>query len=371
MNYSLFTIHYSLFTLLLVVSTASAATYRVENVCRLKGQEQTMIRGYGIVSGLNATGDDPKAYGHTARAILSMLRISGLPGGTEKEVGSSRNNALVEVIVTIPETGGREGDLLDCTLLAVGNAKSIENGVLTTTMLMGPIPVGAENAEVYGMAWGPVTIEREVAKNVGKIKRGCRLTSEFKNPYIQDGTITLVINREFAAPRMARDIAQAINERFGPFDGEIATATHQNFVVVKVRDHHFANPIQFLADLMDVEILMVRPPVPRVVINERTETITIDEDVEVKPSLVTHREIVAEIRPPFPAGQQEVNPQQFVDIDTEMKYQQFTGGAGVNQKLKALQASLDAVRIPPRVFIDIIKNLQRQGAIIGDVIYVE
>jgi len=369
--YSLFTIHYSLFTIL-AFGTVDAATYRVENVCRVKGQEQTMIQGYGIVSGLNGTGDDPRAYDHTAHAILSMLSASGLAKGTERGVGTSRNNALVRVTVTIPETGGRDGDLYSCTVAAIGNARSLENGVLAVTALTGPIPTGPENDEVYGLAWGPITIEREAARNVGKIVNGCRLTDDFTNPYIKDGMITLVLNREFAGPRMAKDIAIAIND-FGikNGDGQIARATQQNFVVVTVREQHFANPMQFLADLMDVEITMERQPIPRVVINERSETITIDEGVEVKPCVVTHREIVAEIRPPVPLGEQEENPQQFVDIDTEIKYRQFQGEAVVNQKLKALQASLDAVRIPPRAFIDIVKNLQRQGAIIGEVVYVE
>ena len=361
-----------LFLFLFVVSTVSAATYRVENVCRIKGQERTTIRCYGIVSGLNGTGDDPKAYDHTAHAILSMLQASGLSKGTIKGIGTSRNNALVEVAVTIPESGGRDGDLLDCTVSSIGNAKSLENGVLSVTMLTGPIPTGPENDEVLGMAWGPITIEKEAAKNVGKVVKGCRLTGEFTNPYIKDGMITLVLNREFAGPRMAKDIAIAIND-FGKKngDGQIARATQQNFVVVTVREQHFANPMQFLADLMDVEITMERQPIPRVVINERAGTISIDEGVEVKPCVVTHPDIVAEIRPPVPMGEQEENPQQFVDIDTEMKYRQFQGEAVVNQKLKALQASLDAVRIPPRAIIDIIKNLQRQGAIIGEVVYVD
>ena len=359
-----------LVTILLFAFNADAATYRVENVCRIKGQEQTMIRGYGIVGGLNGTGDDPRAFGPTARAILNMLRASGLPGGTEREIGTSRNSALVEVIVTIPETGGRDGELLDCTVTAIGNARSLENGILFVTALTGPIPTGPENDDVYGIAWGPITLEREAARNVGKIVKGCRLTGDFTNPYIKDGTITLVINREFAGPRMARDIAEAINKRFEPEHGEVATAPNQNFVVVKVRDYLFANPIRFLADLVDVEIFMERPPVPRVVINERTETFTIDEGVEVKPCLVTHRDIVAEIRPPVPPGEEE-NPRQFVDIDTETKLRQFEGEAVVNQKLKSLQVSLDEVRVPARTFIDIIKNLQRQGAIVGDVVYVD
>ncbi len=362
-----------------ICSNISAATLRVENLVRIKGQEQTMIRGYGIVSGLNGTGDDPKSYGPSARAISRMLELSGLPSGKETElakkldIGTSKNNALVEVTVTIPATGGRDGDLLDCTVKSVGNAKSLEGGDLSATILISPIPVNLENEEPRGLAWGPLTIEKEIAKNVAKIKRGCRLTGNFVNPYILDGTITLVLNREYAMPRMARTIAEKINNDVGKKIGnqEIARAPHQNYVTVKMRDVDFADPLPFLADLMDVEINLDRPIIPRVVINERVGIISIDEGVEVKPIVLTHKNIVAEIRPPVQPPGQEINPQQFVDVDTEMKYRQFMGEAIVNQKLKALQASLDTVRIPPADMIEIIKILERQGAIIGEVIYVE
>ncbi|MDR2754525.1 MAG: flagellar basal body P-ring protein FlgI [Planctomycetaceae bacterium] len=374
-----FTIFCSLFTVRLL-----AAPLRIENVTRLKGQEPTTIRGYGIVSGLNGTGDDPKAYDQTARTIMRMFELSGMPNTSPKGIGVSKNNALVEVTATIPSTGGRDGDLLDCTLVSVGNAKSIENGVLSATMLTSLLPRGQE-AEVLGTAWGKVTIEKTSAPNVGKIKRGCRLTDNFINPYVEDGNLTLVIKREFSDPRMAIYVANAINQFWGDnepetsaattanqrYGGTIAKAIDAHFVIVKLPKQYFDHPLRFVSELMNVEITVVEPLMPRVVINERVGIISIDEGVEVKPTVVTHKNIVAEIRPPVPPGEQEVNPQQFVDIDTDIKYRQMMGEAVTNQKLKALQASLDAVRVTPQDMIEIIKILEQQGALLGDVHYIE
>ncbi|MDR0704739.1 MAG: flagellar basal body P-ring protein FlgI [Planctomycetaceae bacterium] len=386
---------FAIFWLLLTVQLFSAPL-RIENVTRLKGQEPTTIRGYGIVSGLNGTGDDPKSYDQTARTILRMFELSGMPNSTLKGIGVSKNNALVEVTATIPATGGRDGDLLDCKLVSVGNAKSLENGALSATMLTSLLPQNLE-AAVLGTAWGNLTIEKSNAPNVGKIKRGCRLTANFINPYVEDGNLTLVIKQEYSNPRMAIYVTRAINEFWGndnsvtQIDSEnrpsqglndnpsinsryqvpIAKAIDSHFVIVKLPKHYFDNPLAFVSQLMNIVITVDDPLPPRVVINERVGIISIDEGVEVKPTVVTHKNIVAEIRPPVPPGEQEENPQQFVDIDTDIKYRQLTGEAVTNQKLKALQASLDAVRVTPQDMIEIIKILEQQGALLGEVHYIE
>ncbi|MDR2705175.1 MAG: flagellar basal body P-ring protein FlgI [Planctomycetaceae bacterium] len=378
---------FTIFSLLLTVPLF-AAPLRIENVTRIKGQEPTTIRGYGIVSGLNGTGDDPKAYDQTARTILRMFELSGMPNTTMKGVGVSKNNALVEVTATIPATGGRDGDLLDCTLVSVGNAKSIENGVLSVTLLTSLLPQSLE-AEVLGTAWGKVTIEKINAPNVGKIKRGCRLTSDtFINPYVKDGNLTLVIKREYSNPRMAIYLANAINQFWGDnepetstttsttsanrrYGGTIAKAIDAHFVIVKLPKQYFDHPLRFVSELMNVEITVVDPLPPRVMINERVGIISIDEGVEVKPTVLTHQDILAEIRPPVPPGEQEENPQQFIDIDTDIRYRQLNGEAVTNQKLKALQAELNKVRITPQEMIEIIKILEQQGALLGEVHYVE
>jgi flagellar P-ring protein precursor FlgI len=297
-----------------------------------------------------------------------MFEVSGMPNGSPKGIGTSKNNALVEVTATIPASGGRDGDLLDCTVVSLGNAKSLTNGVLSASMLMSPLPQNPETAESLAMAWGKITIENIAAPNVGKVKRGCRLTGNFINPYVKDGLLTFVLKREYSDPRMAIYVAQAINDFWNT---DIAKAIDAHFVIVKLPQEYFANPLRFVSELMKEQITVTDPLTPRVVINERVGIISIDEGVEVTPTVVTHKNIVAEIRPPVPAGEQEINPQQFVDIDTDVKYRQMMGEAVTNQKLKALQASLDAVRVTPQDMIEIIKILEQQGAIVGDVIYIE
>ncbi|GHT18019.1 flagellar P-ring protein [Planctomycetales bacterium] len=366
-------------TLCIIFAAGSlfAAPLRVENVTRVKGQEVTEIRGYGIVSGLAGTGDDPKAYDPTCQAILRTLERSGMAGATPKGIGTSKNNALVEVTVTIPANGGRDGDRLDCSVASVGNAKSLQGGRLSAAMIAHPLPQD-ETTPPLGMAWGDVTIENPARPLVGRVKNGCRLIGDFTNPYIKDGNITLVIKQEFSDPRMAMYVTDAINNDVAvndgrnPGEGGIAKAISPHYVVVRVPKHRFNDPMQFVADLMSAEVNVERPMVPRVTINEQAGIIVIDENVEVKPIVLTQRNIVAEIRPQPAAGEQEENPQQFVDVDTDVKFRQMNGEAVTNNmKLKALQASLDAVRVTPQDMIEIIKSLERQGAIVGEVHFIE
>ena len=358
----------------LLASGSVSAQLRVEHFVRVKGQEETEIRQFGIVSGLNGTGDDVKNYSPLAHGIMRQLSRSGMPvpGSDVKGISSTRNSALVEVVVRIPDTGARNGDRLDCIVVSVGGAKSLAGGVLSTTMLSTPFQQD-ENSVPLGMASGSVTIEQTASPNVGRIINGCRLLADFMNPYVQDGLVTLVIKREHAFPNMANKIAEAINKNpeFQALSMQPARAINSHSVAVRMPTTDFTDPMDFVAKILDAEVLDVPLPLPRVTINERAGTIAIDENVEVKPTLVTHRNFIAEIPPQLPAGEQEEFPQQFIDIDTNMKFRQMNGEIVTNMKLKALQASLNALRATPQEVIDVIKILHAQGAIVGEVVFMD
>jgi flagellar P-ring protein precursor FlgI len=348
-----------------------AAPLRVENVARIKGQETTTIRGMGIVSGLPGTGDEPKSYTPAAQAIMRQLSRSGMFTMDVKGINSTKNNALVEVVVTIPSTGARSGEILDCTILSIGNAKSLAGGVLSSTIL-GTSLQQDENSPVLGQAQGRVTIEDTATPTVGRVVNGCRLHSDFTNPYIKDGLVMLVLKREYARPNMALKVAEAINaEAEFAASGIVdpAQAINSTTVAVRMPVSKYNDPVDFLAKILDVEIMNPPVAVPKVTINERLGTIIIDVNVEVKPSLINHKNIVAEI-PPAP-GDEEAAPRQFVDIDTDLKFRQMSGESAENMKLKALQSSLDAVKATTQDMIDIVKTLHQQGAIVGEVIFVD
>ena len=87
----------------------------IGTVARVKGQEPTVIHGFGLVTGLKGTGDKPSEFKETGRVLMRTLQLSGHPNVTEKEMGTSKNVALVKVIATIPPQGARSGETLDIT----------------------------------------------------------------------------------------------------------------------------------------------------------------------------------------------------------------------------------------------------------------
>ena len=358
------------FIIFLLASGSAMAQLRVEHFVRVKGQEATQIRAYGLVGGLNGTGDDPRNYTAQAVAILEHLKRSGIQGVTEAGVRGARNVALVEVMVTIPGTGGRNGDSLDCTIYSLGSASSLAGGVLSMTALSTPFQQDG-NSLTLGMAQGRVVIEDPASPNVGRIVKGCRLLADFSNPYIQEGLITLVINKEHASPIMANKIAEEINKHPEFSAIQPARAVGANYVVLRMPTDNFNDPVDFLSQILNVRMEGVPRPVPRVMINERSGTISVDLDVEVRPTLVTHRNIVADIRPEFADSDQDEFQQQFIDIDTDTRFRQMSGEVVNNVKLRALQASLNAIQATPQDIIEIIKILHAQGAIVGDVMFVD
>ena len=361
-----------IFTLLTI--NAFAQPHRVEHFVRVLGQEETEIRAFGIVSGLTGTGDDVKNYSPLANAILTQLSRSGMFAGTDvRAISSTRNSALVEVVVRIPAAGARSGERLDCTVYSIGNARSLAGGILSMTALSIPLQQD-ENALVLGMASGRIAVEQ--SPTVGRIVNGCRLTSDSMNQYIHQGLITLVIKSEHARPNMARIIAEAINENpnFRTLSQQPAVAINAHSVAIPVPPTVFGErfpPNNFLEILLESELRDVPRRVPRVMINERTGTIAIDPDVEVRPTLVTHQNFIAEIPPVLEAGEEEEVPQQFLGIDTDTKFRQMNGENVTNMKLLALRASLNELRATPQEVIDIIKILHQQGAIVGEVVFVD
>jgi len=359
---------------ILTVNAFAQQQLRVEHFVRIKGQEETVIRQYGIVSGLNGTGDDVRNYTPTTHAILQQMSRSGLqvPGLDARGLGSARSNALVEVIVTIPGTGARSGEMLDCTVVAIGGASSLAGGVLSPTLLTTPFQQD-ENSLPQGMASGKITLEQAASPSVGRIVNGCRLTADFMHQYIENGLLTLVIRREHAHHNMANRIAEAINNNVELQALSMeppARAINAHSVIVRMPTNYFANPMEFVAQVMDAEVLGGVPArVPRVIINERAGSIAIDADVEVRPTLVTHRNFIADIPPA--EGEEEAPPRQFLDIDTDTRFRQMNGENVNNMKLRALQASLNALRATQAEVIDIIKILHQQGAIVGDVVFVD
>lgn len=332
-------------------STPAQGRATLRNICRVRGQEEVTLHGLGIVTGLNGTGDGSGAL-PTIRSLATMMQLLGVPLGAEgaAELKDAKNVALVIVTTTIPAGGARRGDRLDCKVSAI-SAKSLVGGRLFSTPLTGPVP--QQNPAVFALAEGDVSVQDQELATTGRVHRGCQLMEDFFNPFSEDESITLVVDRDYAGFQVAQEIADLINSRMAPQSSEerLAKAIDQVHVEVAVPPEYRDHLVQFVSEILALEMLEVATG-PRVVIHERTGTIVIDGDVEIGPVLVTHKNIVVE------AGG-EVAGGQFVPVDSQ---------SDDNPRLKALLAALEAVRVPPQDKIEILKALHRNGRLYAQLI---
>ena len=195
--------------------TALART-ELKNICRVKGQEENVLRGLGLVVGLNGTGE--AGDGPTMRAMARAMEIMGSPlavsgpGGQRalEELRNIKNAALVMVSATGPATGARRGDKVDCFVSAI-NGKSLEGGRLAFASMQGP---NTNDRRVYALCQGQITVENVNQPMVGVIHNGCQMEADLFTPFYRDGMITLVLDKHHANFQTAAAIAKEISNKF-------------------------------------------------------------------------------------------------------------------------------------------------------------
>lgn len=366
---------------LLILANAPTAwgVVHVGDICRLKGQERNTLQGMGLVVGLQGTGDGD--FGPTARGLIQVMHNMGITltngqDGSPLELDAS-NTALVVVTAEVPPQGGRQGDEFSCTVSAV-NAESLQGGTLLLTPLLGPSPPPAvqqpgstsrqspprsrpEDARVYAIARGPVKLNDPDTPTTGKISVGCRLEEDFMNPFVKDDTITLVLNRNHARFEVSEEVAFQINNdpEFGAATDDsqprIAQAVNQHTIAVAIPEQYASSPVEFAARVLEVRLPVI-PNVETVVVNATTGVISMSADLEIAPHALQHENMVVEIAGGTPVGQfSEFNP----------------GGDTSVPTLQALVQSLNSLRVSAEDVIEIIRVLDRAGAIHGHVIYEE
>lgn len=349
----------ALLVLALLGEVASARTL-VKHIARLKGQEEITIQGMGLVIGLNGSGDGA-AYTPTLRSLATMLAKMNMP--LEKafvELKDAKNVALVMVTTTIPASGARQGDQLECIVSSIGAAKTLEHGYLVTTPLLSP---QAGNDRVYGIAQGPLSLDNPRAKTVARIRQGCRLEEDFLNEFIKDHKITLVLNKSHADFEVAQEMASAINNNLSNYLKDkssddtysspqlqpLARALDQVNIEVTLPKQYRDDPVDFVSQVMSIQ--MIEPQTGgRVIINERAGSIVISGEVEIGSVAVTHNNLVIQTQGVPPVGSE------FVGVETTPK---------PTAKLTSLVAALNGLKVPAADQITIIKGIERDGKLHG------
>ncbi len=325
-------------------SVASAQT-RLKNICRVKGQEENTLHGMGLVTGLDGTGDGSTSQS-TIRALATAMQFMGnpVPPGEIKEV---KNVALVMVTATVPAAGARQGDRLDCTISTVGGASSLSGGQLYLTPMLGPRTTGDR---VFAMASGPVMVTSLHSLNTGKVIRGCQLEEDFRNEFIKDGKVTLVLDQNKADFKIAQDVADQLNSQTAGAVTEeaLARAIDQVNIEVTIPAQYLDNPVEFIADIMERQI---RDPATeaRVVINRAANTVVVTGDTTIGATTIRHDNIS-------------------VETGAEPNFIGLESPESDNVRLKSLVKALQAVRADTQDIADILLGLSRSGKLHAKVI---
>ncbi|MBD3292419.1 MAG: flagellar basal body P-ring protein FlgI [Armatimonadia bacterium] len=341
-------------------------TTRVKDIATISGVTEHKLMGYGLVVGLDGSGDSSRAI-FTARSLANMLeRFSVHVDADELTV---KNVAAVMVVADLPSDAGA-GAEIDVLLSSLGDAESLQGGTLLAT------PLRAGDGEVYAVAQGPVSIggfnisagRDQVQRNhpvVGRVPGGGSVVRPVRSGALDRRQICLVLhNPDYTtACRLADAIDEAVCEGAG-------RAVNSSMVQVTVpRDA--PDMVEFITQ---IEQLSVQPDTPaRVVINERTGTVVIGEAVRIAPVAISHGSLTIRVRgqwqvsqpPPFSdEGATEIVPNEEIEVS-----EGETGVVAIPPQgsLNELVTALNALGVKPRDLIAIIQALETAGALEAEV----
>lgn len=360
----------ALILVFLIFQSLSFGT-RIKDIAYIKGSGGYQVIGYGLVVGLNGTGDSRRAS-FTIQSVVSMLRRFGITVTDENL--RTRNVAAVMVTATIPSFA-KEGTTVDVIVSSIGDATSLHGGSLLMTPLIG------QDGLVYAVAQGPLSVGgfdvrtatgTEYRRNItttGRIPNGAIVeravsTGFFKSNY----KIEIVLRQpDFTT---AKRIADAVNSKF---NSNIAFAVDASEVVVNVPDEFKADDkiVDFISQIESIEI---KPDaIAKVVINERTGTIVVGENVTISPVAISHGAIHIEIQAvpvisqpaPFSRGQTVVTQLTTINVYQDSTIVTAIEGAATVQDIAR---ALNALKVLPRDIIAIFQALKEAGALKAELI---
>jgi flagellar P-ring protein precursor FlgI len=280
------------FILTLCALAGSAWAERIKDLTHLAGVRDNQLVGYGLVVGLDGSGDQTSQTPYTVQSLENMLKQFGitLPPGVTPQ---TKNIAAVSIHARLPAFA-KVGQTIDITVSSIGNAKSLRGG----SLLMSPMK-GADG-RVYAMAQGDLLVSGLNASgsdgssitvnvpSVGTIPNGATVERVVHNPFLQGDYITLNLNHsDFTT---ANRLAVAINKTVGP-----GIASAMDAVSIRVSAPKEASQRVAFASL--VENISVEPgeAAARVVVNSRTGTVVIGANVRILPAAVSHGTLVVTI----------------------------------------------------------------------------
>ena len=354
--------------IVLDIKTLDAQT-RIKDIVDFEGVRENMLIGYGLVVGLNGTGDTLSSSIFTRESLVGMLERLGV--NARDDSLKTDNVAAVMVTATLPPFA-KQGTRIDLSLSAIGDADSLLGGTLLVTPLVGA------DGEVYAVAQGPVAVGgvsaggagAEVSKGVptnGRIASGAIIEREIS--FDLQGLDTLRISLRNPDFTTAKRIAQAINSFVG---GPIAQSRDSATVSLVVPDNYRG---KMVALITDIEQLRVTPDISaKVVIDEQTGIIVMGENVRISTVAIAQGNLTIritetpQVSQPLPfseEGETVTVPRTQIEIDEDEDKRLSVLSNSVT--LQELVDGLNALGIGPRDMISILQAIKAAGALQAEI----
>lgn len=356
----------------LVLAPTPVAAERIKDLAGIAGVRSNQLIGYGLVVGLDGTGDQTNQTPFTVQSFRNMLANLGvtLPPGTRFQL---KNVAAVAVQADLPAFA-KPGQTIDITVSSLGNATSLRGG----TLLMAPLR-GADG-QVYAVAQGSVAVgglgvEGEASSvtinvpSVGRIPNGATVERSVPTAFGEGGS--LVLNLHSADFTTVQRMAEAINKTFGP---QVANPIDATSVRVRAPVDR-GQRVGFVAALEGIELTPGQAPA-RVVINSRTGTVVIGQNVKVMPAAVSHGNLTVSIveqavasqpRAFAERGRTVVQPRTGIEVNEEPA-PMFLFGPGVS--LSEIVDAVNSVGATPSDLVVILEALKSAGALKAQLIII-
>ncbi len=358
--------------LLFLLLALPAQADRIKDIASVAGVRSNQLIGYGLVVGLNGTGDKSSAAPFTEQSLRSMLNQLGIvvPPGTKIK---PKNVAAVSLHAELPPFA-KPGQKIDVTVSSIGDAKSLRGG----TLLMAPLK-GADG-KVYAIAQGNLVVGGLSASgadgskitinipSVGRVPGGATVERTVANPFAQGNYLTLNLhNADFTT---AQRVVKSINEAIGP-------GVAQAMDAVSIRVSSPVDPSQrvsFVSLLENLEVNPAQAPA-RVIVNSRTGTVVISSQVRVMPAAVSHGSLTVTISEntgvsqpgPLSGGTTAVVPQSTVSAsETGSRMFLFNPGTSLDEVVRAV----NQVGAAPSDLVAILEALHQAGALNAELVVI-
>ncbi|MBT9290601.1 flagellar basal body P-ring protein FlgI [Prosthecodimorpha staleyi] len=346
----------------------AAAASRIKDLASIEGVRENQLVGYGLVVGLNGTGDSLNNAPFTRQSLQAMLERLGM--NTRGANLRTANVAAVMVTANL-QPFATQGSRIDVNVSALGDAKSLQGGTLLVTPLLGA------DGEVYAIAQGPLAVSGFVAKGDGaSVTRGVPTTARIASGAIVEREIEFKLatmnsvrlslrNPDFTT---ARRIAQAVNDLLGQ---PVAEPTDPSNVRITLPQKFNGNIVDLITD---IEQLAVQPDLPaKVVVDEASGIIVMGQDVRVSTVAIAQGNLTvtvtedAQVSQPNPLsqGQTVVTPRTQVTVNTDDKRR--LGIVRESVSLRELVDGLNALGVGPRDLISILHAIKAAGALQAEI----